>query len=322
MDYRPLGPLRVSVIGFGAWGIGGQTPGATSYGKTDDAVSRRALHEAIEQGINFFDTSSVYGDGHSEALIGELTARERDRMVIATKAGITPGYQGYDFSPASLRASLEGSLRRLRTDRVDLFQLHNPDLDTVVAFDGLGDLVERLRAEGKIRTFGISTRSPDDALTLLDRPGIDCFQVNFNLLDWRALDCGLFERAANAGKAIIARTPLAFGFIAGHLTADAQFDPSDHRSRWSREQIAIWVDAAADIFTSLGRGQSPAERAAIALQFCLSFAAVATVIPGMTTPAEVEANAAATRGALSADDLARMGAAYRRHEAKLHANKA
>jgi aryl-alcohol dehydrogenase-like predicted oxidoreductase len=177
LRYRSLGSsgIKVSVIGFGAWGIGGRTPGPTSYGDTDDSLSRRALNEAYDRGITFYDTASVYGDGHSEELIGECFESRRDQVVIATKAGITSSFRCYDFSEAGLRASLEGSLRRLRTDYVDLFQLHNAGSDVVSAHPHIGDLLSRLREEGKIRAYGFSTPGPQDALDLLETPGAACF---------------------------------------------------------------------------------------------------------------------------------------------------
>jgi aryl-alcohol dehydrogenase-like predicted oxidoreductase len=311
--------LQVSAIGFGAWGIGGLTPGATSYGATDDAVSRRAIQTALDMGITFFDTSSVYGDGHSESLLGETLAGRRDRVVIATKGGIQPAYRGYDFSAAALRASLEGSLQRLRTDYVDVFQLHNASADVVRSLSDLGEVLVRFREEGKVRAFGFSTPSPDDALELVDFPGTACFQVNCNLLDWRAPDSGLFEQAARKGIGIVARTPLAFGFLAGRLSADTIFEASDHRSRWPRNQVAAWIEAADDLFGALG-AHSTDERVAIAMRFCLSFDAVATVIPGMLTPDEVRANAAAAaQGPLSSAELRRIEEVYRRHEARLRA---
>jgi aryl-alcohol dehydrogenase-like predicted oxidoreductase len=320
MKYRPLGPLRVSAVGFGAWGIGGRTPGATSYGHTDDRVSRRALQEALEQGINFFDTSSVYGDGHSESLIGEITVGRRDRLVIATKGGIEPSYRGYDFSAAALRRSLEGSLSRLKTDYIDIFQLHNASAEVVSSLDHLGELFGRFTSEGKVRAFGFSTPAPDDALALIDFPGTACFQVNCNLLDWRAVDIGLFHRVAEKGIGIIARTPMAFGFLTGQFAADSVFDPSDHRGRWPREKIAAWVEAANELFAALKVSHSTDERAAVAVRFCLSFDVVGTVIPGMLDPQEVRANsAAAAHGRLRPDELEQIKDVYRRHEARLRA---
>src|SRR5215472_7737118 len=135
MNYRPLGRtgLIVSEIGFGAWGIGGRTVEQTSYGDTDDGVSLAALARALDRGITFFDTASAYGDGHSEELLGVALAPHRDRVVIATKAGYTRFDQPPDYAAQPLRRSLEASLRRLRSDHVDLLQLHNPSLDMLTA---------------------------------------------------------------------------------------------------------------------------------------------------------------------------------------------
>src|ERR1041384_5899737 len=127
MRSRALGrALTVSEIGFGAWGIGGATPGATSYGATDDRVSLRAIEKALDLGITFFDTSNVYGYGHSEELLGQVLAGRRAQAVIATKAGLVRYGDPVDLSPDAIRTSLEQSLCRLRTDRVDLLLLHNP----------------------------------------------------------------------------------------------------------------------------------------------------------------------------------------------------
>ena len=322
MRYRPLGSssIQVSVVGFGAWGIGGRTPGATSYGATDDAVSRRALDEAFDRGITFYDTASVYGDGHSEELIGECFDGRRHEIVIATKAGITSSFRGYDFSAPALRASLEGSLRRLRTDYVDLFQLHNAGPDVILHQPHIVELLQRFVAEGKARAFGFSTPTPDDALALLDVPGVACFQVNCNLLDWRAIEVGLFDRARSRNIGIIARTPLAFGFLAGRLDRDTVFPGDDHRSKWSRERIAAWVEAADCVVAELDIPDSPPSRVAVALRFCLSFEAVATVIPGMLSPAEVVANVVACdEGPLDSSVIRCVENVYRRYEARLKA---
>jgi aryl-alcohol dehydrogenase-like predicted oxidoreductase len=320
LQYRPLGSssIKVSAVGFGAWGIGGRTPGATSYGTTDDAVSARALNEAFDQGITFYDTASVYGNGHSEELIGECFRHRRHDVVIATKAGITASFLSYDFSPVALRASLEGSLRRLQTDYVDILQLHNAGPGVLRDHPDILDLASRLVADGKVRLFGVSTPSPQDALELLDVPGVACFQVNCNVLDWRAIDTGLFERAAARGIGVIARTPLAFGFLAGGLTKDSVFPADDHRSKWPRERVAAWVEAAEGVFAELGIADNPQSRVAAALRFCLSFEAVATVIPGMLSPAQVPASVAACEeGALDAGVMRCIEAVYRRYEARL-----
>ena len=240
--------------------------------------------------------------------------------MIATKAGITSSFRGYDFSAPALRASLEGSLGRLRTDYVDLFQLHNAGADVVLGQPHIVELLNRFVAEGKVRAFGFSTPTPDDALALLDIPDTACFQVNCNLLDWRAIEVGLFERARSRNIGVVARTPLAFGFLAGGLDKDTVFPDDDHRSKWPRARMAAWIEAADRIVAELDIADSPQSRAALALRFCLSFEAVATVIPGMLSPAEVLANVAACEeGPLDASVIRRIESTYRQYEARLKA---
>jgi len=320
LRYRPLGStgIMVSAIGFGAWGIGGCTPGATSYGETDDQESIRALNEAFDRGITFYDTSNVYGNGHSEELIGECFEGRRSNVVIATKVGITSSYRGYDFSLPALRTSLEGSLRRLRSDYVDVLQLHNAGPDVVLGNGEVIELMNRLVGEGKVRSWGISTPSPEDALALTDVVGVGCFQVNCNMLDWRAIDAGLTGRAASLGIGIIARTPLASGFLGGTVGIDTVFPSSDHRSRWQRERIVTWVEAARSIADGVKVPAATGARAALALRFCLSVEGVATVIPGMLSRTEVLAGVAACeQGPLERDVMRSIEGIYRRYEAQL-----
>lgn len=313
MRTRTLGRtgVVVSEIGFGAWGIGGRTRGATSYGDTSDAESRAALRAARDHGITFFDTSNLYGAGHSETLLGAELGGERDRVVLATKAGRRDYGDAEDWSPVGLRTSLEGSLRRLRTDWVDLLQLHNPPLPLLARNDRPLVALARLRAEGKVRAIGISVRSPDEGLVALETFAFDVIQVNLNLLDQRAVENGLLAAAAARGIAIIARTPLCFGLLTGTIDASAAFDPSDHRSAWPREQILRWIEGSRAVVAAVAARaeQTPAQ---VALRFCLSHPAVASAIPGMLHPAEVAENAAASAlGPLGPDDLAAVAAAYR-----------
>lgn len=310
MKYRPLGRcgLSVSEIGFGAWGIGGQTPGATSYGPADDRQSRRALEAALDAGITFFDTAPAYGDGHSESLIGEVLGGLGNRVVIATKGGCEHFATGLDFSTAALTYSLDASLRRLRRDAADLYQLHNPPAEVLARPDAIRGLIDGWKRAGRIKAFGISVDRPENGLLALDNLAIDAIQVNFNLVDQRALDCGLFAAAAERDVSIIARTPLCFGFLSGTIGGEQRFSAADHRSRWSAEQIRTWTDAV-DLF---GR-ESAAKRtpAQLALAFCLSFDAVATTIPGMMAEAEVAENVAASAlGRLSTDELERFRRVY------------
>ncbi len=291
MKYRALGStgLTVSAIGFGGWGIGGRTEGATSYGKTDDAVSRRALASAFKRGITFFDTSPAYGDGRSERLIGDVFRGRRERIVIATKAGYRSWAATPDYSPAAIRASVEGSLARLATDYVDLLQLHNAPAELLRDRPEIVAALEDLRKAGKIRAWGLSAKSPDDGVAAIRKNGASVVQANLSMLDVRALTSGLVEAALTAKAGLIARTPLCFGFLSGG--AAARFAPGDHRAAWPERQIARWREGAELMFTKAAPAAAK-DRADTALRFCLSVPGVASVIPGILTPEEAERNAA------------------------------
>jgi aryl-alcohol dehydrogenase-like predicted oxidoreductase len=290
LKYRPLGRtgLRVSEIGFGAWGIGGRTTGHTSYGDTDDRVSLAALVRARERGITFFDTSSAYGDGRSEELIGKAFIADRLSVVIATKAGYESWDRAQDFSPVAVIRSAENSLRRLRTDYIDLFQLHNAPL-ALLRSDEVREALDSLQRAGKIRTWGLSAKSPADALAALAAFDVPVIQANFNMMDVRALVSGLLDEVARRRVGFIARTPLCFGFLTGTIRRDTAFPPGDHRLGWPRAQLDNWIDGAAELLAAVG---TPPGRLAAqaALRFCLAFPAISVVIPGILSPREVDEN--------------------------------
>jgi aryl-alcohol dehydrogenase-like predicted oxidoreductase len=298
MKYRALGRtgLDVSEIGFGAWGIGGRTVGTTSYGDTDDRTSLAALDRALDRGINFFDTSSAYGNGHSEALIGQAFASKRDRAVIATKAGYDAWDKPPDFSPTAVVASAEASLRRLRTDYIDLFQLHNPPLEALRTPE-LREALAGLQKAGKIRAWGVSAKSPVEAIAALSEFDVAVVQANFNMMDVRALD-GLLSEVKRRKAGFIGRTPLCFGFLSGTISKDSVFPPGDHRLGWSRAQLDNWIDGAADLLAAM-KAAPGREGAQSALRFRRACPAISSVIPGILTPAEADENAlASARGPL------------------------
>jgi aryl-alcohol dehydrogenase-like predicted oxidoreductase len=304
MNYRALGRTGISVseIGFGAWGIGGRTVDQTSYGDTDDRTSLAALARARDNGITFFDTSAAYGNGHSEELIGAAFHACRDKVVLATKAGYESWERPPDFAPEAIVASTERSLRRLRTDYVDLLMLHNPPVDVLQSADVRKAFIKLLDS-GKIRVWGASTKSPGEALAALRIGNIPVIQANFNMMDVRALTGGLFEAMARQGGGFIARTPLCFGFLSGAIRRDSTFPPGDHRLGWSPAQLANWIDGARDLLAAVGATPGTAGVQA-ALRFCLSFPAVSSTIPGILTPAEAEQDAAASAlGPLSTQAL-------------------
>lgn len=294
MKHRPLGKtgLTVSEIGFGAWGIGGRTSGTTSYGDTDDRISLAALSRALDCGITFFDTSAAYGDGHSEALIGQAFAGRRDKVIVATKAGYESWGRPPDFSADAVVASTEKSLARLRSDYVDLLQLHNPSAEAL-GDDRLREALARLQAAGKIRAWGVSAKSPADALEALTKFGAPVVQANFNMMDVRAIDSGLLAEAAERGVGVIGRTPLCFGFLSGTITSETAFPEGDHRLGWSRAQLDNWIDGAGELLAAVGV-RPGRDGAHAALRFCLAQPALSTTIPGILTAAEAEENASAS----------------------------
>jgi len=313
---RPLGQtgLHVSEIGFGTWGLGGDVGGSIAYGPADDRESLRALRRAFEAGIAFYDTADLYGSGHSERLLGEAFAGSRDRVVIATKAGIVSTRGEQDFSPAHLREALTASLKRLGSDHADVFLLHDPPIALLDQQPDLIRLLETFQRDGRIRAWGISVRSPDDALVAVARFGAPVIEVNFNLADQRARQNGLLELCARRQTGCIIRTPLCFGFLTGQYAADAAFDPADHRRRWLPEQRQRWAEAGQAFSAAVApvAGQTPAQ---VALRFCLSYSGVSTAIPGMLTPAHVDDNAGASRlGPLSEHERRRLEELYEQHD--------
>ena len=290
MRYRNLGKtgLHVSEIGFGTWGLGGD-----AYGPIEDAQSVSCLHNALDRGINFFDTSDLYGSGHSEEVVGEAFHDRRSRALIATKGGLLP-HTGFDmpvdFSSSYIRKAFEASLRRLKTDYVDLYQLHSPEIDHLTDHPDVLETLRALKSEGKVRAIGLSARSPKDALAALALFPFEVVQVNFNLIDHRAQDDGLFAYAEANGVSVIARTPLCFGYLTGRLSGrKTDFIGSDHRANWPDDQLERWATAPG-LFNHLiaRRGCTPAQ---FALMFCNSPSSVMTTIPGMMQISEVNENA-------------------------------
>jgi len=294
MNYRQLGKteLHVSDIGFGAWGIGGTANGSVAYGQTDDAESKRALKYAFDLGVTFYDTSNLYGFGHSEKLIGEALRDVRDQVIVASKVGFVDA-ETQDFSPAYIQQSIERSLQNIQTDYIDLYQLHSPSIDILQKDDEIVSVLQKLQKEGKIRHYGISLRSPEDGVIAVREFGFQVIQVNFNMIDQRALENGLLDFCKDENVGVIIRTPLCFGFLTGAYSNKNSFEDTDHRSKWSAEQIDVWANAYNKFEAGITehQKQTPAQ---IALRFCLSYSSISSIIPGMLTTKHVEENIAAS----------------------------
>lgn len=237
MEYRKFGTtdLRVSEVGFGCWAIGGaafvgKIP--IGWGQTDDAESKRAIHTAIDAGINFFDTADFYGLGHAETLLGE-TIGNRSDMVVASKVGqktLDNERIEIDYSKKHIIEACEKSLRRLKRDTIDFHQLHVARMHHLENGECI-EAMQLLQQQGKIRYWGISliTFQPFPEADFFMQRGIgNGFQLVFNLINQRALP--IIQQAGKMGYGIIARMPLQFGLLTGKMTPDSTFEKDDHRS--------------------------------------------------------------------------------------------
>jgi aryl-alcohol dehydrogenase-like predicted oxidoreductase len=307
VQFREFGKTgwRVSEIGFGGARIGGLL--AEDGGR---ASSLRTLAAALDAGINFYDTADMYAQGESEVLVGKAFRKTRDKVFVATKGGycLPPGKKfiqlikplakpivralglrrtpalssaapvvSQDFSPAYIRKAVEASLRRLKSDYIDLYQLHSPPRETLTApsFHDTIAALAQLKAEGKIRHYGVTLDSADDAQHCLDLEGLSSLQVPFGILDMEARD-GAFDEITKRRLGIIARGCFGGGALKPSLTA-AELQASE--PKWKR------VLKLRRIVEQLGR--SPLEAA---LQFALRERQIGVSILGMRTPAHVATN--------------------------------
>lgn len=310
MEKRRLGRtgLRVSEIGFGAWAIGGN-----SYGKTDDAESLRAVEAAFEGGVNFFDTADIYGNGHSEELLGKALSGKRERVILASKVGwdFYHGGTRQNFSPDYIAFACQKSLERLQTDYLDLYQLHNPNLEMLMK-DDLFEPLERLKREGKIRYFGISIHVPREGIEAIHLGRVDTLQLIYNFIDQRAAS-ELLPLAREKDIGVIGREPFACGILTGKYDRKVQFQGPDHRRRWKRDKIELDLNKL-DKIKALFELR-PVSLAVLALEFILAQDAVSTVIPGAKTVEQVKENLRASeRSLLAAPDLERICELYESDE--------
>lgn len=314
MKYRKLGVdgPEVSEIGFGAWAIGGGMWG----GRRDDDA-RAALERAFARGVNFVDTALVYGDGHSERLVGELARAHAGKVLVATKVPpksynwpARPGTPLGDCFPADwITECAERSLKNLGLERIDLLQLH-VWADAWADQDEWHHALEKLRQAGKVRLFGISINShdPKSAVRVVLQGRVDAVQVFYNIFDQSPED-ELFPACLERGVGVLARVPFDEGSLTGKLREDTTFPPGDFRSQYFGGDLLAQTVRRVEAMRPLIEGAA-ASMARGALRYCLSHPAVSTVIPGMRSPAQVDENTAASDdGPLPGDVLREL----RRH---------
>jgi len=300
MQMRPLGRtgLRVSEVGYGAWGIGG----ALWVGARDDE-SLRALHRAVDLGVNFIDTALGYGMGHSEGLVGRLLRERREAIYVATKVPpkdfVWPAQRGVPVAkcyPADhIVSCCEKSLRNLGTDHVDVLQLHTWQ-DEYLDQDGWRDALLGLKKAGKARFVGISVNDhdPASAMRAVTSGLFDTAQIIYNVFD-QTPDAEFFPACIERGVGVLARVPFDEGGLTGSITPGSEFPRGDFRNRYFEGERKQQVYERAEALKSLLDGEAKT-LPELALRFCLSHDAVSTVIPGMRRVSSVEANVAVSDG--------------------------
>jgi aryl-alcohol dehydrogenase-like predicted oxidoreductase len=298
MQYRRLGrtDMTVSTISFGAWAIGG------TWGPVDDADSIRALQAAVDAGVNFVDTADVYGDGRSERLVARLRRERKDATIwVATKAGRRlPKQTPEGYSRENLVAWVDRSLENLETEAIDLLQLHCPHPKVYDMPEVFGYLDELVTA-GKVRYYGVSVETIDEAMRALKHPNVQSVQIIFNIFRLKPAET-FFPAARERQVGILARVPLASGLLTGKLRRDSTFADNDHR-RFNREGQAfdkgetfsgvpydVGLEAVESLRSLVPKGATLTQ---LALRWILMFEAVTCAIPGAKTEAQARDNAAA-----------------------------
>jgi aryl-alcohol dehydrogenase-like predicted oxidoreductase len=309
MQKRTLGRngLEVSAIGFGCMGL------SVSYGPpTEKQVAISLIREAFASGVTFFDTAEVYGPFANEELVGEALAPLRDQVVIATKFGFknADARAGMDSRPESIRAAVEGSLKRLRTDRIDLLYQHR--VDPSVPIEDVAGTVKELIAQGKVSHFGLSEAGAQTIRRAHAVQPVTALQSEYSLW-WREPEQEILPTLEELGIGLVAYSPLGRGFLTGAIDQNTSFGPNDFRSmlpRFSPEarkaNLAV-VDEVAAI--AKAKGASPAQ---VALAWLLAQRPWIVPIPGTTKSHRLKENLGAAALQLTGDDLSRIADALAR----------
>ncbi len=288
--------LEVTELGLGTWSLSGD------YGPVDRSHAVRLLRHAFDLGVNFFDTADIYGQGKCEKYIGEALSDVRKDIIIATKVGWDFYHGGirHNFDPDYIKFAVEQSLKRLKTDYIDVYQLHNPP-DYVLQDDGVIDTLNSLREQGIIKFWGVSVATHQDSRLAMER-GASTLQLVYNIVD-RDHEIFTLKVAPMMGVGIIVRTPLAFGFLTGKYRSTTTFPETDFRRSLEPARKRLYIMAAERVKELFGT-DDPAELARIALRFVLSNPSVSTVIQGAKTFEQLEANIrAAAEGPLGKEEL-------------------
>jgi aryl-alcohol dehydrogenase-like predicted oxidoreductase len=325
MEHRELRGtgLKLSAVGFGVW-----TVGTTWWGVKERSEGVRLLREAFDLGVRFFDTGDAYASGEAETILAEALGDRRGEIVIGSKFGYDiynhpdrPNQQErpHDWSPAYMRTALENSLRRLGTDHIDLYQLHNPRLDAIEN-DALWRELERAKAEGLIRSVGVALgpafdmRQADEGIAAIERRGASP-QIIYNLLE-QDIGARIFPVANARDVSVVVRVPHASGLLDGSVRADTQFEPGDHRN-WrvtTNEKRKAWLEDGLVKLERLPFLETGRTIGQAAIRFALHEPAITSVLPNITNSENLREYATYDSAApLSEADYERIQQLYARN---------
>ena len=316
--------LEVSAIGLGCWAMGGPwdwleadgSKGPVGWGQVDDAESIRAIHYALDAGINFFDTAANYGCGRSERVLGQALAGRRDKVILATKFGYLVDEEKRTVTETEnivtrIRQECEDSLRRLKTDYIDLYQFHWGEYPAEKAGE-VRDFLEKLVEEGKIRWYGWSTDNPDGARVFAQ--GQHCTAIQ-HWMNMSADKPQMLAVCEEHDQASIIRSPLGMGMMTGKFNSDTTFPEDDVRHGWDLRaerptQHIQRVEAVRKIFADAGEVRTQAQ---IALAWLWTRSDRTIPIPGFKTVAQVKENIQAMEfGLLSNEQMKEIDKIYER----------
>ncbi|HKC36066.1 MAG TPA: aldo/keto reductase [Chitinophagaceae bacterium] len=295
MQYRKFGStdLLISEIGFGAWAIGGgamigNTP--IGWGDADDAVSVKAIHAALDAGINFFDTADIYGLGHSEEILGKTIGHKKE-MIVATKVGNVSRNEQFsvDYSKEYILKACNASLKKLKRNVIDYYQLHSARIVHLQNGECV-DAMQQLQQQGKIRYWGISLNTFDplpEADFFIDKKIGNGFQLVLNLLNQKTLP--LLKQASENGYSVIVRMALQFGLLTGKFDRGVNFSANDHRkNRLTKDVIDFSNNALTPVWALCKKYNC--SKTQLALSYILSYPEVSTIIAGIRTAGQVQLN--------------------------------
>ena len=315
MESRKITRLgrEVSAVGLGCWQLG------ADWGEVDENDALGVLHAAADAGVTFYDTADVYGDGRSERLVGRFRAeRGADAVFVATKMGRRLEQLPENYVAGNFRAWNDRSRRNLGMDTLDLVQLHCPPTP-VYSADAVYDALDELVAEGRLKAYGVSVETCEEALTALARPNVASVQIILNCLRLKPLE-SVLPVASEAGAGIIARVPLASGLLSGRYTASTTFGADDHRNynrhgeafdvgeTFSGVPYEVGLQAVERLRGLVPEGQTLAQ---FALRWILDQPGLSVVIPGARNAEQARGNtAAAALPPLTAEALAAVRDTY------------